>query len=85
LNKLIPEEKIVFPLLFPEMLFFMAGVGRSEFTHERFMAYMREKYAGDISEDDLNNVEVVRAFSKLKIFVRMWRDVKISLPPTSID
>jgi hypothetical protein len=49
------------------------------------MAYMREKYAGDISEDDLNNVEVVRAFSKLKIFVRMWRDVKISLPPTSID
>ncbi|EKD44274.1 MAG: hypothetical protein ACD_71C00189G0003 [uncultured bacterium (gcode 4)] len=80
LDALISKEKIVFPLLFPEMLLFMAGVGRQEFTHERFMTYMQEKYAGDISEDDLNNIEVIKEFSKIKIFITMWRDIENYLP-----
>ncbi len=80
LDTLISKEKIIFPLFFPEMLLFMVGIGRQGFTHENFMAYMQEKYAGDISVDDLKNVKVVQAFSKLKIFVMMWRDIENYLP-----
>ncbi|EKD44526.1 MAG: hypothetical protein ACD_71C00111G0001 [uncultured bacterium (gcode 4)] len=80
LDSLISHENTVFPLLFPEMLLFMVGVGRSEFTHERFMNYMKEKYAGDIPDDTLNNVQVIRTFSKLKIFIRMWSEIEKHLP-----
>ena len=63
----------------------MVGVGRSEFTHAHFMNYMKEKYAGDIPDDTLNNVSVIRAFSKLKIFIGMWSEIEKYLPIDSTN
>lgn len=73
LNELISNEKKIFPLLFPEMILFLVATGRAEFTHEKFMDYMREKYDGDLTEEELSSIEVVKSFSKLKLFVTMQR------------
>ncbi len=79
LDILIPQEKVTFPLLFPEMLLFLIWTGRDNFTHTNFVSYLREKYAGDIDEKDLNNIKIIQKFSKIKILISMWRKLEAYL------
>jgi len=72
-QKVVKPENRVFPLLFPDMILFMFGQWREDFTHEHFMVYMREKYQGDIPDEYLDNIQVIKSFSKLKTFVTMTR------------
>lgn len=79
LDKIISKENIVFPLLFPDMLIFLIANWRKNFTHAKFMDYLRDKYAWDIDEKDMNNITTIKEFSKLKIFITMWKEVETFL------
>lgn len=77
--EIITKENTVFPLLFPEMLIFLIAKWRKWFTHAKFIEYLKEKYKGDVDEEDLNSITVIKEFSKLKVFIIMWREINTFL------
>jgi len=73
IDRIIPRENRLFPLLFPEMLLYMLIHGRDDFSQEKFVAYISEKYKEVLKPEEIASIETIQEFTKLKVFINMWR------------
>lgn len=70
---MVPKDERKFPLFFPEMILYMYTHGRKNFTHKKFIEYIVEKYKSVFKEGELESIETVQSFTKLKAYILMWK------------